>query len=99
MSDLPPLPQQYANMTWQSRWNNASADAAVAALTHSGINFMLVSTMGVLRFKYADLPSVIRHFKAALDLLEGQVHEEDRLVQLSESSRKRRPVKRRPTRE
>jgi hypothetical protein len=84
------MTQQFADMTWESRWNGAEA---VAALSQSGPEVQAVNFMGVIRFRLDtdDVGAIVRAARAFADMAEEvkkQFDDERDLQELIEQRRR-----------
>jgi hypothetical protein len=70
----------FADLTWQPRWNQA---AGVAALSQIGADVMATNFMGVLRFRLdqdADVAAIVNCARRFADLVEETKREYDAAV-------------------
>lgn len=68
---------QFADMTWQPRWNGAGS---VAAMTQSGASVTAVSFMGTVRFRLdsdEDVAAIINGARQFADMVEKAKREYD----------------------
>lgn len=59
--------QRYATLTWEKRWNGATAVAT--AVDIDGDQMMIVCCMGVMYVTREDLPNFEAHLRSAADLV------------------------------
>ena len=60
--------EQFANFSWQPRWNNSGT---ITYLEENGDDIIMVMCMGTLRFKRKDSKSIAHHLRRSSELLEG----------------------------
>lgn len=65
-------PQQFADFTWQKRWNQSSENSAAAALTQSGGEYCLLTCMGFVNFEDDDATTLIKNLEAAVEILKDK---------------------------